>query len=245
MADLSFLGADHGLRTTPQNLIAVDPKTLATSRPGVFAGGDIAFGPRIVISAVADGRRAARAIDTPADRPRRRAAAPPAAGVLDLRLRSSVRARRLRDPTARAARGDPRRAPDPGRRGGAGARRGRGARRGEPLPALLGQHGVRFVAHERQRVHPVRRLRRRLPRAVHRPRVAATRLGRSRRRAAPAPRRIAVPRRGAPGAALLKDETACIRCGLCARRCPVGLITMQALYREDEAALCRLADSAL
>ncbi|HSN33881.1 MAG TPA: FAD-dependent oxidoreductase, partial [Ideonella sp.] len=64
MADLSFLGADHGLDLTAQGLITVDPTTLATSRAGVFAGGDIAFGPRIVISAVADGRRAARAIDT-------------------------------------------------------------------------------------------------------------------------------------------------------------------------------------
>ena len=36
------------------------------------------------------------------------------------------------------------------------------------------------------------------------------------------------------GAALLKDETACIRCGLCARRCPVQCITMRGFYRTDE-----------
>jgi formate dehydrogenase beta subunit len=53
------------------------------------------------------------------------------------------------------------------------------------------------------------------------------------------------PAPGAPGAALLKDETACIRCGLCARRCPAGVITMQALYREGEIDLLRLADSKL
>ena len=47
------------------------------------------------------------------------------------------------------------------------------------------------------------------------------------------------------GAVLLKDETACIRCGLCARRCPSGVITMQAFYRDNEAHLMRLADVVL
>jgi formate hydrogenlyase subunit 6/NADH:ubiquinone oxidoreductase subunit I len=33
-----------------------------TTAPGVFAGGDIAFGPRLIINAVADGQRAARGL---------------------------------------------------------------------------------------------------------------------------------------------------------------------------------------
>ncbi len=36
--------------------------TLATSAPGIFAGGDVAFGPRNLIEAVANGKRAARSI---------------------------------------------------------------------------------------------------------------------------------------------------------------------------------------
>jgi ferredoxin len=38
------------------------------------------------------------------------------------------------------------------------------------------------------------------------------------------------------GAAMLKDETRCIRCGLCAERCPVNVITMEAYSLRLEAA---------
>lgn len=68
--DLSFKGPDNGLEITRRGTIAVDPDTLATSVPGVYAGGDAAFGPRNVIAAVADGRRAAAAIDRYLGHPR-------------------------------------------------------------------------------------------------------------------------------------------------------------------------------
>ena len=45
------------------NTIQVDPDTLATSRDGVFAGGDAISGPASVIEAIADGRQAAISID--------------------------------------------------------------------------------------------------------------------------------------------------------------------------------------
>jgi ferredoxin len=32
-------------------------------------------------------------------------------------------------------------------------------------------------------------------------------------------------------AAIIKDETACIRCGLCAARCPTHAITMERVER--------------
>ena len=60
--DLAFLKPDDGVALTPGGTIRVDPATLATAAPGVFAGGDVAFGPRNLIEAVANGKRAARSI---------------------------------------------------------------------------------------------------------------------------------------------------------------------------------------
>src|SRR5262249_61031691 len=60
--ELSSLKAAAGVALTPAGTIRVDAQTLATSAPGVFAGGDVAFGPRNLIEAVANGKRAARSI---------------------------------------------------------------------------------------------------------------------------------------------------------------------------------------
>jgi formate dehydrogenase beta subunit len=60
--DLAFLKPEDGLDLAPNGTIRVDPATLATSAPGVFAGGDVAFGPRNLIEAVANGKLAARSI---------------------------------------------------------------------------------------------------------------------------------------------------------------------------------------
>src|SRR3990172_12413418 len=51
---------EDGVEATPRGTLAVDRETLMTTAPGVFAGGDVAFGPRLIINAVADGQRAAR-----------------------------------------------------------------------------------------------------------------------------------------------------------------------------------------
>lgn len=61
--DFAFLQPEDGVETRGGRII-IDPDTLATTAPGIFAGGDAAFGPRIAISAVADGKRAAKSIDT-------------------------------------------------------------------------------------------------------------------------------------------------------------------------------------
>jgi NADPH-dependent glutamate synthase beta subunit-like oxidoreductase len=62
-ADLSFLKPEDKVELSPQGTIKVDPATLATSAPGLYAGGDVAFGPRNLIEAVANGKRAALSID--------------------------------------------------------------------------------------------------------------------------------------------------------------------------------------
>jgi len=62
-SDLSALAPGEGLETTRQGTIKINPDTLMTTAPGIFAAGDIAFGPRLIISAVADGKKAAEQID--------------------------------------------------------------------------------------------------------------------------------------------------------------------------------------
>ena len=52
-----------GLDTTKRGNIAADEETGATSKPGVFAGGDIVTGAATVILAMGAGRKAAAAID--------------------------------------------------------------------------------------------------------------------------------------------------------------------------------------
>jgi NADPH-dependent glutamate synthase beta subunit-like oxidoreductase len=62
-SDLSFLKPEDRLETTRQGTLKINPDTLMTTAPGIFAAGDIAFGPRLIINAVADGKKAAEEID--------------------------------------------------------------------------------------------------------------------------------------------------------------------------------------
>jgi formate dehydrogenase beta subunit len=50
------------LKTTRWNTIDVDPKTLQSNIPYLFAAGDAATGPSLVVEAIGGGRRAARSI---------------------------------------------------------------------------------------------------------------------------------------------------------------------------------------
>jgi formate dehydrogenase (NADP+) beta subunit len=60
---LDFLKKTNGIDRTPAGTIKVNLDTLETSMPGVYAGGDVAFGPRNLIEAIANGKLAAVSID--------------------------------------------------------------------------------------------------------------------------------------------------------------------------------------
>ena len=246
IADLSFLGPDHGLMTTPQQTIVVDPATLATSAPGIYAGGDVAFGPRIVITAVSDGRRAARSIDTFLT------------GRTDGETRYAVRVFPTFGYDHPFARGDYETVP---------------RRRVPVLPVERRQarEEVELCITEREaRAEGSRCLHCWVNTIFDSSRVQGSEciqcggcvdvcpeecidlISIVRIAGASEGAKALLPN-GAPagllaggeGAALIKDETACIRCGLCARRCPTGVITMQAFYRKDEAPLMELAECIL
>ncbi|MDZ4165549.1 MAG: NAD(P)-binding protein [Smithellaceae bacterium] len=61
--DLSFLTAESGIELDGWHNIAADPVTFATSRAGVFAGGDVMTGPATVVKAVNAGKEAAVSVD--------------------------------------------------------------------------------------------------------------------------------------------------------------------------------------
>lgn len=246
IADLSFLGEDHGIETTPQQTVVVDPATLATSVEGIFAGGDVAFGPRIIISAVADGRKAAKSIDTlitgRTDEP----------GEYSVHVFPSIG---YDHPFAR------------------GDYETIARRRVPVLPIERRQEREEVelcLSEDEARAEGKRCLHCWVNTIFDSSRVQGSeciqcggcvdvcpeecidlvslrRVGATTEEAlALLPNGESALMFGSPnGAALIKDETTCIRCGLCARRCPAGVITMQAFYRADEMELMKLADRVL
>jgi formate dehydrogenase beta subunit len=62
-ANLEALGGADDITISRRGLVEVDVDTCQTTAPDVFAGGDVAFGPRLIISAVRDGHLAALGIE--------------------------------------------------------------------------------------------------------------------------------------------------------------------------------------
>ena len=159
-SDLSFLKPEDGIETTRQGTVKIDPETLMTTAPGIFAAGDIAFGPRLIISAVADGKKAAEEIDKLPARPGVEAKATYVQiTVLDHHEMAAHydEYSRLAVPAI----------PIDRRTGVAEVETGyteeQARTRSHPLPAVLDQHDFRGQRSEWHGVHPVRRLRGRLP----------------------------------------------------------------------------------
>ncbi len=247
VADLDFLGENHGIDVTPRKLVSVDPRTLATSRPGVFAGGDVAFGPRVVISAVADGRLAAKSID------------------------SYLTGRTDDAPALRMRVFDTFGYDHPFARGDYEAISRRPTPKAEVHRRTMAEE-VELVLSEREaRIEGERCLHCWVNTIFDSSAmegseciqcggcvdvcpeecidlVSLLRLEPGEKEQLPLRLPNAAPLEllnSPSGAMLLKDETACIRCGLCARRCPVGLITMQAFYREEEYGIMQMAEHVL
>jgi formate dehydrogenase major subunit len=62
--DISFLPEEIGLEISKWDRLSVNPETFETNVHGIFAGGDFVTGPRDVIRVIADGRKAALSIHT-------------------------------------------------------------------------------------------------------------------------------------------------------------------------------------
>ena len=60
--DTSFIKEGDGIELARHGWIVAGPRTLATKKKGVFAGGDVVTGPKSVVEAVAAGQRAACSI---------------------------------------------------------------------------------------------------------------------------------------------------------------------------------------
>ena len=159
-SDLSFLSPGDGIEATRQGTVKIDPATLMTTAPGIFAAGDIAFGPRLIISAVADGKKAAEQID----RYLRGSAWAPKPQFVQITVLDHHQMAEHFDEYSRLAVPDSADRPaHRHHRGRNGLHRGAGPARSFALPAMLDQHHFRGRRRARNRVHPVRRLRGRLP----------------------------------------------------------------------------------
>lgn len=215
--DLSFLTQADGVALTAGGTIRIDPTTLATSAAGVYAGGDVAFGPRNLIEAVANGKRAARSIHEYLTGP-------------EARIESHLEIETLMTSRYRMAAGFERfdrEAPptlDLGRRTGITE-----VETGYDAEAARVQAARCLVCHVQTIYDPE------LCVICNRcvdvcPEYCLALVPIEALDLPPGEREAVAARAGAEGvplAAMIKDDERCIRCGLCAIRCPTGAMTME------------------
>jgi len=226
--DFSFLEETDGVSTRGGRII-IDPDTLATTAPGIFSGGDAAFGPRIAIQAVANGKKAAKSIDTFL-----RGVVRPDA---DTAVEVVIEPRWERELGFEAI---PRQKPPT-----------------RPLARRIGIAEVEECFSELSARREGSRCLRCWTNTVfdQKPErgtecilcggcqdicpescieiVPAARV----RSIDPAARELVpgIAANGYAGSVMLKNEEVCIRCGLCAARCPTGVITMRSFARKENA----------
>ena len=223
-ADLRFIAPADGIELGRGGVIQVNHDTLATTAPGVFAGGDVAFGPRNLIEGVADGKLAAQGIHEfltgKAEAPR-------------------YRFRFEKIPTRRYERTDdydvkPRTAPptqDLGRRSGVSEvedsyteQQARSQAERclachiqtiyDPTKCVLCNRCVDVCPENCLKLVPIEQVE-----------FDPAQLEQA--------KSLAGVNGSQPLSVMLKDDERCIRCGLCAIRCPTDAMTMEVMYYEQ------------
>lgn len=217
--DLSWIQPGDDLKVTPRGTLQTDPVTLATSRPDIFAGGDVAFGPRIIITAVAEGKRAANSI---AKFLTGRAAPEPKQARITV---FDTERYRMKPDYEKLARQSPPTLPMDRRIGIAEVEKtySRAEAQVQADRCLKCHVGPVFNGDECILCGGCADV---CPEYCLRLVDAADLRGNEHLQSAFLARYGRVPARGEQGA-IIKDETRCIRCGLCAARCPTGAITME------------------
>jgi formate dehydrogenase beta subunit len=222
-ADFACLRGEEGVELTARGTIKVDDN-LMTPVPGVFAGGDAALGPRVLVDAIAQGHKAARSIHRYFDGKHQKTVRSFFRIMTDWKMpRASMSTPRQIMPTLPANRSLGVSEVELGFDEEQGRAEGQRCLNCQVNPIFDGSKCIlcggcidicpefclRLV--DLVQVHGDERY----DTLIH-ARYGVTALELKERQAS----------------AIIKNETKCIRCGLCALRCPSGAITMEALEQQ-------------